>query len=114
MQIIRLTLMAMLLVTLGIGDAMAGKGGHGHRHSHGHGVRLGFVFGPYWGPWYAPPYTPPIVVEHVSPPVYIERGGDSGPANYWYYCRTGGGYYPYIKECPGGWQKVAPQPQDQP
>ncbi|MCK9608465.1 MAG: hypothetical protein M0R33_18655 [Methylomonas sp.] len=27
------------------------------------------------------------------------------PANYWHYCPNPEGYYPYVKECPGGcWQ----------
>jgi hypothetical protein len=29
---------------------------------------------------------------------------------YWYHCTRPDGYYPYIKACPGGWQKVPAQP----
>jgi len=25
---------------------------------------------------------------------------------------TNAGYYPYVKQCPGGWQKVSPQPPE--
>ena len=32
-------------------------------------------------------------------------------ANYWHYCRSAEGYYPYVKECPDGWEQVAPTPQ---
>ena len=92
--------------------------------AHGRGrVFLGFNFG-YPGYYYPAPYSPyyyypppyyaaPVVVQ--SPPqVYVER--DAAPApeaqSYWYYCAATRGYYPYVKECPGGWQKVAPAPQN--
>jgi hypothetical protein len=49
--------------------------------------------------------------------VYIEQGGGQAApapqqtqANYWYYCAESQAYYPYVKECPGGWQQVEPQP----
>ena len=29
---------------------------------------------------------------------------------YWYYCRSAKAYYPYVKNCPEGWQAVQPQP----
>lgn len=93
-----------------------------------HGARVGVYIGPYWGPsWYYPPpyyYRPEvIVVPAAPPPVYVERqaspadvSGETQPATQqsWYYCASGKGYYPYVKECPGGWQKVQPQPSSQP
>jgi hypothetical protein len=30
--------------------------------------------------------------------------------SYWYYCPSSNAYYPYVKDCPEGWQQVAPQP----
>jgi len=30
-------------------------------------------------------------------------------SSYWYYCAESKTYYPYVKECPGGWQRVTPQ-----
>ncbi|MGE5468372.1 MAG: hypothetical protein ACM3Y9_13190 [Ignavibacteria bacterium] len=88
-------------------------------------VHFGLVIGsPYWGPpwgypppYYYPPYYPPVVVERPAP-VYIEQAPPAvaapapAPAaqNYWYYCAAARGYYPYVKECPSGWQKVAPTP----
>jgi hypothetical protein len=98
---------------------------------HGH-VGIGFYFGP--GPYYGHPYYPypypypyyaypPVVVTPApqAPPVYIEQGSEAqAPAqsasrqdNYWYHCDKPDGYYPYIKECPGGWQKVVPEPPKQ-
>lgn len=102
----------VLLLLAGIGSAWA----------HGGRVGVGVYFGPYWGPgpWYYPPpyyYRPEVVVVPAPQPmVYVERQGASGetasrPAEqYWYYCAAGKGYYPYVKECPGGWQKVLPHP----
>ena len=27
----------------------------------------------------------------------------------WYFCAASNAYYPYVQDCPGGWQAVAPQ-----
>jgi len=97
-----------------------GHGGHfgGRHHFHGHS-RFGFFIGTPWSwPYYDPPYFPyyrsyaypPAVAVPLSPPVYVERG----QSNDWYYCWSPQGYYPYVKECPGGWQGVSPQPSAQP
>lgn len=93
----------------------------GHRHGgHSHlGIGLGFYFGPpyyYPPPYYYSPYYypyPPVVVAPApaSPPVYIEQA-PSTAENYWYYCYRPEGYYPYVKDCPGGWHQVDPQPPD--
>jgi hypothetical protein len=85
---------------------------------HGGRAHVGvFIGGPgYWGsPYYYPPYYPPVVTVPSSPPVYIEQGGaQPAPApsqsNWWYYCADAKAYYPYVTECPAGWQPVAPQP----
>lgn len=86
-------------------------------------TRVGVYFGPsvYWGsPWPGPyyyPYYPPqvVVVPAPQPPVYIEQNEPAEsakqPSQYWYYCKSSKGYYPYVKECPDGWQKVLPQPE---
>jgi hypothetical protein len=85
----------------------------GHR-SHSHfGLHIGVPL--FWNwppPYYA--YPPPVVVAPSPPPVYIERGYDdaapAGGQGYWYYCRGPEGYYPYVRECPGGWERVATTP----
>ncbi|HEX6827505.1 MAG TPA: hypothetical protein VF104_00845 [Burkholderiales bacterium] len=106
--------------------------GSGHRSSFGVvvGVPLGWgwpwyggYYPPYYGGYYGPygypgyGYYPPAAVS-TSPPVYVERGTpDAGadqyqsPSGYWYYCRDANGYYPYVKQCPGGWERVAPTPE---
>lgn len=110
--------------------AMADPGHRGFRHGGPHiGVYVGPGFyGPGWGPYYPRPYYvpppypypyyPPVVVTPApaAPPVYIEQAPQqsaapqSADSGYWYYCAPSEGYYPYVKECPSGWQKVAPQP----
>jgi hypothetical protein len=73
-----------------------------------------FIGGPFY-PWYYPPYYyyPPVVTVPVAPPTYVEQGSaHAAPPQsaYWYYCAESKTYYPYVKECPGGWQRVTPQP----
>lgn len=135
MKTIRLTLLCLLLGVLSTGSAWADRGRGGHRsHSahNSHSSHFGIVIGPYWGPSYYPPfpyyrapyypYYPPVVIERPVPQVYIEQQPlpeapptpSAAPLNYWYYCAETNGYYPYVKECRGGWQKVLPQPPGQP
>ena len=79
-------------------------------------VRFGVVIGaPFYPWWYYPPYPyypPTVVTVPVTPPTYIEQGEAPAPAQqgYWYYCAASKTYYPYVKECPAGWQRVTPQP----
>ncbi|MFZ4537524.1 hypothetical protein [Propionivibrio sp.] len=124
MKTSRLIIALLLLGTFSVGNAWAD-----HR---GHRTRFGVVIAPYWGPSYYPPppyyyspyypqYYPPVLVERLAPPVYIEQQpapavappAPSAPVNYWYYCAAAKGYYPYVKECRSGWQKVFPQPPGQ-
>lgn len=88
--------------------------------AHGWRGNVGVYVGPVWGPvWYPPPYYYPpqvIVVPPAQPQVYIEQpeAAPAAPAaggqQYWYYCANAKGYYPYVKDCPAGWQKVLPLP----
>lgn len=96
---------------------------------HGH-VRFGVMIGPIWGPWYYPgpyyhpPYYPPLVIEPAEPQVYVEQpsapptepppAATTAPDYYWYYCAAKKAYYPYVRQCPKGWQKVLPSPPGQP
>lgn len=77
----------------------------------GLGYGLGYYGGPYYSPYYA--YPPTVVTIPVTPPVYIQQSPpvtQQYPPGYWYYCNNPDGYYPYIKECPQGWQQVDPIP----
>jgi hypothetical protein len=117
-------LLFLLCSLLLAGTTSAAWARHGHfRHGH---ARVGIYLGiPLTGPYYYPPhyyypspyysYAPsPVIVTPAAPPVYIEQTAPQAstqlPSNYWYYCNDPQGYYPYVKDCPAGWQKVAPQP----
>ncbi len=114
------TVLGILALTISF-NAAADRhhGGHGHGHP-----GFGFYFGvpafprsyyyPY-DPFYYPYYPPAVVTVPSEPPVYIERErpapqSQQFPEGYWYYCSNPEGYYPYIKECPGGWRQVDPIP----
>ena len=87
-------------------------------------IGLGFGFGyPYWGspwgpwgPWgYPYPYYAAPVVVQQAPVTYIEQNpsaasSPAADAGWWYYCDQSRGYYPYVRECPTGWQRVPPSP----
>jgi hypothetical protein len=91
------------------------RGGFRSRHGHGHrfyglgSVVLGSLYSYYPSYPYYPYYyyeAPPVVIQQQAP-VYVQ--GDPEPSSYWYYCRNSQAYYPYVKECPGGWMKVVPE-----
>ena len=121
-------LAALVLAMMTSVPAFARGGGYRH-HGGGHhhsSVSVGFAFGypGYWGGYYPYPayayyppayYYPPDTYYSSSPPVYVERGDANPPAErsqgYWYFCPETSAYYPYVKQCAGGWQKVSPQPQ---
>lgn len=67
-------------------------------------ARLGVFIG---APLYAPLFYPAPSDYYSPAPVYIEQAPT--PA-YWYFCPASNAYYPYVPECPGGWQPVLPQP----
>lgn len=100
-----LTLSAVLLGTAASAPAFAWH--HG-------GVRFGVFVGAPFYPWYYPPYYyyPPVAVP-AAPTTYVEQSGARSATpprtSYWYYCEESKTYYPYVKECPAGWKRVAPQ-----
>lgn len=84
---------------------------HGRRIHSSVGFFVGVPFG--WPYWHYPPYPSQVVVVPAQPQTYIEQEpAQAAPAQqgYWYYCAGSQAYYPYVKECPGGWQRVAPRP----
>ena len=96
------------------------QGGHGFHGGGFHGGTRVFIGGGvgWWGwpGWWGPAYTysfyadPPVVVQQ-GPTEYIQQ--DPSPPSapqYWYYCQNARAYYPYVKECPGGWMQVVPAP----
>ena len=127
-----LVLVAAALVTEPVfargGRGGGGRSGHagagrahsgGHHHHHGRtGVIVGagvVGFSPWWGyPAYGVGAYPAYGVlggYPAAPLQYIERGDASAPAEAeWFYCRPLNAYFPYVPECPGGWERVLPGP----
>jgi len=115
-----------------------GWGNHGGGGWWGHGGHccggsVGFYFGPGfgYGYGYGYPYPYPYAYPYpyysgyypnwpaaggVSPAQYVEQGqtgmggGGMPQMTYWYHCAKPDGYYPYVKACPSGWQRVPAQP----
>jgi hypothetical protein len=92
-----------------------------------------------YGYGYVPPYYvygPPGVVTSTGGVVYIEREAgtvstqqpEPAPSSaveatpplappppggqWWYLCSSPRGAYPYVRECPGGWERVPAVPPD--
>ena len=77
------------------------------------GYYPGSVYGPVYGPVYADP-VPRTYVERDdvtnAPPAPQSSAPAQNGGNWWYWCEGSRNYYPYVKECPGGWRRVPPQP----
>ncbi|HZA96005.1 MAG TPA: hypothetical protein VE421_07685 [Burkholderiaceae bacterium] len=129
------TLVATAAVVAGlfaVAESASARGRHGHHHGGAH-FSFGFWGGPFWGPGYWGPgywgpgyWSPPAVVYAPAPEprVWVERdqgsttqappvasNGDRNAPQWWYWCASSQGYYPYVSNCAEGWQRVAPQPQ---
>ncbi len=90
---------------------------HGGRWVHDwHDGRYGW----WWfagGGWYFypepiypyPTYIPPAVVVQQPPP----SPAGLPPAQFWYYCDSPQGYYPYVASCNIAWRQVAATPAPQ-
>jgi hypothetical protein len=88
----------------------------------GVGWNPGWGWGPgFWGwgagaPVVVATSTIPVWAPPFEPTVYVEReraATEVPPApaaeQWWYWCTSARGYYPYVGACPEGWQRVAPQ-----
>lgn len=51
-----------------------------------------------------------FLVPFYDPPAYYSAPPPQPQPSYWYYCPYSGSYYPYVQQCPGGWQLVVPYP----
>jgi hypothetical protein len=128
----RTVLIAVLAAAwLGLATSVPALAHGGKRHPPVRtGVSVGVVIGApvlwhyhvrpryYWpAPVYyypAPVYYYPPVTVAPAPQVYIERNDAPAAADaatgWWYYCPEAQAYYPYVRECAKGWQRVPPQP----
>lgn len=114
----------------GIGGRTPGKRIEGARGSVAHmrsptGITVGSpIISPSWyytsppPAWYPYPDDPlpgyGDTVVHTAPqapPEYVEQGTGAAiaPDSYWYLCPKSKAYYPYVKDCPGGWVKETPR-----
>lgn len=80
----------------------------GHRHHHRVFVGGAVGFGYPWGWWGPPAYYYPVPVP-AEPVTYLEQSDADQPERWWYYCDASTSYYPYVRECPAGWERVAPR-----
>jgi hypothetical protein len=113
-----ITIMILLLANVMAENSAYARG---YRHGgHSEHVGIGVWLGPGWGPgWWGAPYypynnypyyqEPPIVIQQ-QPDVFIQPTPQEQLPTYWYFCKESQGYYPYVKQCPGGWMKVVPTP----
>lgn len=109
-----------LLSTAGIlllSEAVLAHGrGHGHHHRN-HWSGSFFIGVPYYPSyhyyhdhyWDYPRYPRTIIIERDRRP---DAGSGPPPAQYWYYCDSADAYYPYVEQCPEGWQEVPATPAD--
>jgi hypothetical protein len=130
------SIMRWLLTALALAAALLGAVAPGTASAHGYGrwsVGVGFGWPGYWGggwggywpgsyaPYYGSPYYGygPVVTTAPEPTSYIERDDaqpkgraeNSPRRDWWYYCPESKTYYPYVKQCEAGWQRVEPKPE---
>jgi pimeloyl-ACP methyl ester carboxylesterase len=63
---------------------------------------------PYAQPYPVYPQAYPVYQQPY--PVYAQPAPVQAPVQLWYYCASVKGYYPYVSNCPEGWQSVPAQP----
>lgn len=97
------------------------RGGHWVHRRHEGQLGWWWVAGGLWyfypariaGP-YPDPYTPPVTVIQQPPVMVAPQMTAPAPAQpsaqFWYYCDSAKGYYPYVPQCPEGWKSVPAQP----
>lgn len=103
--------LVLMLLVLSAADVVAGgRGSYGGRGGYARG-------GHYGGSWGA---QQPVVwsTQIGGWTVYRVGGGVvpsaplPPPSTYWLYCRDLDVYYPYVRDCPGGWLQVEPPAGD--
>jgi len=125
-------LLAATLATPAFAGGGHGGGGHGGYYGGHGGGGWGWFAGaailgsaaylasnPYrYGYGYSYPYTyvapAPIYVEpaYVQPQIVDVQPQQvvTAPSSDWYYCRRSKAYYPYVRSCAAGWERVPTTP----
>ena len=75
--------------------------GWGRGYGYGGGWRGNWAGAGYYGYPPAAYYAPPVA--YMSPPQPMVLAAQPQPA-VWYYCEGSAKYFPYVQECPMGWQ----------
>jgi len=122
MRFVRAALICAAAAAIGLAPAWSwarhgGRGGghHSHHRHVGSGVLLLGAFPwPYY--FYPPPYYygPDFSYErYEAPTVYVEKfpGTPTLETPGEFYCPSESGFYPEVKDCPIGWQRVFRAPQ---
>ena len=137
-KVFAVLMLLMFAVASGPATARGGHGGGGHGGGGhfgggfrgggvGFGIALGvplYGLGYYSNPYYSyPAYAYPAPAYGYPGPAmapsgaYAEQGyAQAAPApapaqqQDWYFCAGSNAYYPYVRECPGGWQRVPSVP----
>lgn len=108
-----------LLVAISISPAFAQwhRGGGWWGYDGGLGGRSGWLFPALitGAIVYDVTRPPPVYVQPVPvyAPVYVQSPTPEAAApagQFWYFCAGSNGYYPYVHECPSGWQAVPSTP----
>jgi hypothetical protein len=91
----------------------AGRSAHhsgGHHHARSPTFAGGFAATPAFWPWWNYPAYQLAGAYPAAPLYYMEQGDEAAaPAGEWLYCQGTSAYFPYVLDCAGGWQRVAPQ-----
>jgi hypothetical protein len=66
---------------------------------------------PVSGAWILPPTAATTFIEREVEVVDAPAAppGAAAPQQWWYWCNSARGYYPYVNSCPEPWQRVEPQ-----
>lgn len=138
-RFVRNAILAVATIALLAPSLSHANGRHYHGSRIGVGINLNLFSGFYHRPYYAAGYygypyyyrevvVNPVVVTNPQPTVvYVESSPSNYPSapsnqisntppvqseNVWYYCHNPDGFYPSIKSCPAGWQKVPARPPE--
>ena len=88
------------------GLAIRSPGSAASAHHFHHRSRVfiggGFFVSPWAYPYYYPAPAYPYYHDAPAAPMMVDP--------YWYYCPAAAAYYPYVQDCPGGWEPVSPAP----
>lgn len=60
--------------------------------------------------WRAVPATPTAAAQPAPAPAPTPAPAPASSSGNWYYCDSAQAYYPYVKECPGGWRATPATP----